>query len=31
VVKGLSAGYEQCLRDLVRDLRAVKVDAPAKP
>jgi len=31
VVKGLSDAYGQCLRDLVRDLRAVPADALAKP
>ena len=31
VVKGLSDAYGQCLRDLVRDLRAIPVDALAKP
>jgi ABC-type uncharacterized transport system auxiliary subunit len=31
VIKGLSADYGQCLRDLVRDLRALPADALAKP
>lgn len=31
VVKGLSDAYGQCLRDLVRDLRAVPADALVKP
>ena len=31
VVKGLSDAYGQCLRDLVRDLRAIQAEAIAKP